>query len=98
VFKYEINVDNDKIYVSISANSPNERALLIYEGSEKGVAMVRDFVKNSYGAFGHTIGEATSPIDLHYAMSNQKVFQATLIEGQDLAEKYDPDIPEGAVT
>ncbi|MBO3459960.1 hypothetical protein G7B40_040245 [Aetokthonos hydrillicola Thurmond2011] len=98
MIKYEIKAKNDTIYVSLNVNSPNERALLTYEGDQDVVSGFKEFLENAYGAFGHTIGQATSAIDLHYAMSNQQQFQARLIEGQDLVTKYDPEIPDGAVT
>jgi hypothetical protein len=50
------------------------------------------------GAFGHLIGEYTTPIDLHCAFLNQGELLATLIEGKELVKSYDPEIPEGSVT
>ena len=98
MIKYEVKAGNSTISVSLNTNYPNERALLIYEGDDSAVSKFSNFLENAYGAFGHTIGQAATPIDLHYAMSNQQQFQAKLIEGQDLVKKYNPEIPDGAVT
>ena len=98
MIKYEVKISNSTVYVSLNTNSPNERALLVYEGNNNIINGFRSFLENAYGAFGHTIGKATSAIDLHYAMSNQRRFKVKLIEGQNLVTKYDPEIPDGAVT
>jgi hypothetical protein len=98
VIKYEVKIDNLTIYVSLNTKYPNEKALLTYEGDTKTISKFKEFLENSYGAFGHTIGKATSAIDLHYAMSNQQQFEARLLEGENLVKKYDPEIPDGAVT
>ncbi|OKH14834.1 hypothetical protein NIES592_08125 [Fischerella major NIES-592] len=98
MIKYEVKTVNSTIYVSLNTKYPNERALLNYEGDSSTISNFRQFLENAYGAFGHTIGQATTAIDLHYAMSNQQQFEARLIEGQDLVTKYDPEIPDGAVT
>jgi hypothetical protein len=98
VIKYEVNVGDNIIFISLNTSSPNERAVLIYEGDSSGIGNFKTFLENTYGAFGHTIGETTTAIDLHYTMSNQQQFQAKIVEGQDLITKYDPEIPDGAVT
>jgi hypothetical protein len=98
VIKYEIKVGDNLIFVSLNIDSPNERTKLIYEGNDNSISKFKAFLEDSYGAFGHTIGKVTTPIDLHYAMNNQKQFQARLIEGQGIVTKYDPEIPESAVT
>ncbi|MBW4478612.1 MAG: hypothetical protein KME54_17570 [Tolypothrix brevis GSE-NOS-MK-07-07A] len=94
MIKYEIKVGSSTIYVSLAAKSSNERAMLVYEGND--ISGFKLFLESSYGAFGHIIGQATTPIDLHYAMSNQKQFDARLIEGE--ITSYDPEIPDDAVT
>lgn len=96
MIKYEIKVGSSTIYISLNANSPNERGLIIYEGNSSSVSNFKTFIEKSYGAFGHIIGQATTPIDLHYAMSNQQQFKAILIEGE--ITSYDPEIPDGSIT
>ena len=98
MIKYKVKVENKTIYVSLDTNSPNESAVLIYEGDKSVVSGFREFLENTYGAFGHTIGQVTTPIDLHYAMSSQQQFEARLVEGQNIVKKYDPEIPDGAMT
>lgn len=94
--KFEAQIGDGVAYVSLETTSPNEGGSLIFEGDDKAVEDLRKFLKNAYGAFGHTIGETTSAIDLHYAMLNQAQFDARLIEGE--IKEYDPEIPDGAVT
>lgn len=98
MIKYEVKVNNATVYVSLNTNYPNEKVLLIYEGDSANIGNFKQFLENACGAFGHTIGQATTPIDLHCAMLKQQQFQAKLIEGQNLVTKYDPEIPDGAVT
>ncbi len=87
--------------VSLASDDPNKGALLQFSGNGYAIERVRDILANSYGAFGHQIGDATTPIDLHYAMNNTKnlvEYQPQLLEGEDLVRSYDPGIPPGAVS
>lgn len=69
-------------------------------GDESLSAIAFDKLQSAYGAFGHTIEENTSPIDLDAALKSPvfKDYLVELIEGEDLTRSYDPGIPEGAIT
>lgn len=88
------------VTISLDAASPNERANIVIAGDESLKTIISDILSRSYGAFGHTIGEVTSPIDLNSALLNSAFsdFAIELMQGKELVSSYDPLVPEGAVT
>lgn len=83
------------IIVSVDADRPNQTAAIAAEGiAPEGFL---NWLSERRGAFGHSIEDATTPIDLHYAIATSG-FPFEVLEGEKLVEKYDPDIPEGAMT
>jgi hypothetical protein len=96
ILKFKVNVDDRFINVSLEAPSPNDYAPIEYQGAPDDVKKFKNFIELQCGAFGHTLGSTTTPIDFHRAMLYQKQFPAELIEGK--IDKYDPDIPVGAKT
>lgn len=101
MIRFELRVDQVvPVSVSLDADRPNQRAEIIYEGSDYAVGEVKPALRSCNGAFGHAIVDSTSPIDLDFAMRSDKMqkFQPTLTEGAELVEVYDPEIPDGAVT
>jgi len=97
MIKYKLRGD---ITVSLNSNDPNKSAKIQIEGDEEVVAMVRDRLLSSYGAFGHLIRETTTPIDLNAALKsgNFRLFQPQIIEGAELVKVYDPKVPPDALT
>ncbi|MEH1789643.1 MAG: hypothetical protein V7L23_29835 [Nostoc sp.] len=97
MFKYQLI---NEVIVVLNVTSGNEKSKIIYEGDLDSIAVIRNFLETSYGAFGHIIGDATTPIDLHYAFSSKQAqqFQPKLLEGEDLVKSYNPEIPDNAVT
>ena len=96
MLKYEVNFQGSIFFVSLDSSSGNARSQINYEGADS--TELRSLVSRMTGAFGHLIGEYTTPIDLHCAFLNQGELLATLIEGKELVKSYDPEIPEGSVT
>lgn len=96
--KWQLTVNDASIIVSIDDGDPNEVFPIAYEGSEGAIAIAKGLLKYSHGAFGHLIGDATSAIDLDFAMHSPdlEVLSPTLIEGD--RPDYNPNIPRGAVT
>ncbi len=108
MIKYEL-IDEIRrtITISLEAASPHERAKIVIDGDESLKAIVTDILSRSYGAFGHGIGESTSPIDLDAALKTSSVtvigksfkdFDIQLLVGAELVAFYVPGIPKGAVT
>lgn len=101
MIRFELKVDQVvPMSVSLDADRPNQSTPIIYEGTDYAVGEVKPVLRSCYGAFGHSIGDSTSPIDLDFAMKSPKMkqFQPVLIEGAELVKVYDPGIPDGAVT
>lgn len=88
------------ITIWLDSNDSNESAKIQVEGQEEAIEMIRDLLSKSYGAFGHTITESTTPIDLDAALKGEKfrLFRPQCIEGAELVKRYDPGIPPGAMT
>lgn len=88
------------VEVWIDSKDPNASAKIQYSGNEVMVDVISDRLARQYGAFGHLIGSATTPIDLDAAMKSpeMKEYRPQLIEGEDMVKKYDPKIPKGAIT
>ncbi|MGL5923833.1 hypothetical protein [Chroococcidiopsis sp.] len=101
MIKYEL-IDNVRrtITISLEASSPHERASIVVNGDESLKAIATDILSRSHGAFGHIIGEITSPIDLDSALHGSafKDYRIELTQGKELVSSYDSGIPEGAVT
>jgi hypothetical protein len=97
MLRYQLAGD---VTISLNSNDPNKSANIQIEGDEKVVALVRDRLLRSYGAFGHMIRETTTPIDLNAALKSDdfKEFRPQIVEGAELVGVYDPRIPPGAIT
>jgi hypothetical protein len=79
--------------VSIEASNPSERSQIIY--SENTPVDFRQWLKFETGPFGHELGDRTSFVDLHFALS-QSDYKLEIIEGEILSEI--PPIPDDAVS
>lgn len=88
---------NGAVTVSIDADAsePHKRTPIVYTGEM--VPYAQDILSIQYGAFGHLIGDATTPVDLDAAMQkpDMQAMTPVLVQGLDV-EDYDPGIPEGA--
>lgn len=101
MIKYEL-IDKVRrtVTISLEASSPHERANIVIAGDESLKAIVSDKLSRSYGAFGHTVGEVTSPIDLDSALRSSvfKDYRIGLTQGKELVSSYGSGISKGAVT
>lgn len=95
MLRIEVQYSDRPITVSLDADNPNEMADIAIAGDIP--ELFEYWLSSQYGAFGHMIGDATTPIDLHYAIVSSG-FPFKVLEGEKLVEKYDPDIPDGAMT
>lgn len=100
MIKFRLQIGEASVEVSIAVDDGNKTGIIEYEGDADIVELLRDLLAFEYGAFGHLIGSATTPIDLDAAMKSPALaqWQPELIEGAELVASYDPGIPEGAVT
>lgn len=91
---------NDVVYVSVDSTNPNRASAISYSGNPEVIAEIQEWLTYEYGAFGHSIGNNTTPIDLDAAMHSKeaKQFKPKIVVGAELVKNYDPGIPEGAVT
>lgn len=90
----------EEIIVSLKSDDPNKSARIEYEGDDYLIRVIKGWLEHEYGAFGHLIGNGTTPIDLNAAMhsKNASAWSPEIIEGHDLVKRYDPGIPPGAMT
>lgn len=95
--KFQVSVNGQPIEVWVDTTNPNRSVEI--EFSEN-VEEFKEWLSYQYGAFGHLIGDATSPIDLDYALTTPEAKQKynPRLVGEGVVTSYDPDIPDGAVT
>lgn len=99
MIKYQLPILG--VIVSLDSDSPNESALIEYEGiSPENVAIARSYLSREYGAFGHLIKDACTPLDLDAAMRKPAMqrYLPEIVEGEELVQRCRPNIPPGAVT
>jgi hypothetical protein len=98
---------NNQVEVAIAALNANTAGAIQYSYlgepvlSRSRIREVSETLERCHGAFGHIIGQATSPIDLHAAMRSPQMqkFSPVMVEGEEfLRDGYDPKIPKGART
>ena len=111
MIQYKITANNAEVIVTVNSNNPNLSAEVQYEGDPELLEIVKMWLPDAFGAFGHLIGESTSPIDLDAAIKKgppafsqynllrfMPDYKWELLVGADLVKSYDPGIPEGAFT
>ncbi len=99
----ELNVSDgsETVQLRLFVSDPNEPARPIFNDGNTDTRLERYIersLETASGAFGHTIDpKSITPIDLHYAIGRMGL-AIEIIEGAEMIEEYDPDIPEGAIT
>ena len=97
MIKYSFRTASGEGTVWLECSDPNQRELLQYDGQ---FLEFQEWLSSQSGAYGHLIKSATSPVDLHYALLSPSAqqFAPELIEGAELVQSYDPELPPGAIT
>ncbi|MCK5687924.1 hypothetical protein KAI87_01580 [Myxococcota bacterium] len=87
---YKLTSDAGEVLVRLNTTDPESTVILEFEGPEDAIEAVQYDVEMSDGAFGHQLGDATTPIDLHAAMLSERLahFSPELIEGKDIVTNY----------
>lgn len=96
--KYFIDVNGSQVMVFLDTDNPNETVDLEFSGQEDKVTLIKNWLSNQYGAFGHLIDDTTNPIDLDAALIGQSEYKAEMLEGENVIAEYNPRIPESANT
>lgn len=78
------------VTITLATSDPDESAVIQYEGPEDAVFFYKTLISESYGMFGHPIDDATTPVDLNFAIQQLFRGQYTLVEGQDVLARYKP--------
>jgi hypothetical protein len=81
-------------------STPNRKAPIRFKGDNQLQIEFVTWLKSQSGAFGHTLNENITPIDLIYVLEKArvKIFEIKIIEGESTIKVFDPDIPENTVT
>ena len=112
MIRFQLSYLGHSVEVSIASTDPNQYASILIEPGIPLIAgagdpedfmldEIRENLSNSYGAYGHFIGYACTPIDLNSAMFSPQMqgYSPELIEGEEIiGEVYSPGIPEDAIT
>lgn len=91
---------DNPISLSLSVDALDEIAQVEYKDS---IPELEELInKGFYGVYGHYSSDGIMPgYDFVYALPRHPAFKDCkfeLVEGQDIADKYELSIPEGAVT
>ena len=97
MIRYQFPFGVDVFLESEDADDP---AVIQYGGDSANIHLVSDVLPILYGAFGHSIGTETTPIDLSAAIASPQLarFKPQLIEGAQLIKGYRLNIPSDAKT
>ena len=101
MISYQISTFIGNATLKIDVSDPNELGLIIYQGDEEVVKLIRSNLRTSYGAFGHLIGDRTTPIDLDAALKQPPFtaqYNIKLTAGSQIVTEYNPGIPREAQT
>lgn len=100
MLKWRVFDVDQAVEVWLGVDNPNGSDVIQYKGPKDSVELVKRDLENSGGLYGHLIGEMTTPIDLEAAMLSEQMalYAPELIEGQDILDAYENDIPEDAFT
>lgn len=96
---FELTTNWGLVTVSLDAPDDQTTVPIHYEGESLAIQAVKRWLPYQGGAFGHLIGNATTPIDLHACMvlNIDSAFQPRFKEGS-IPQAYELDIPDGAVS
>ena len=98
MIKYRLNVAGLPASVTLKETDPNTGAAVIVEGDPEAVEAVNLWLSGAYGAFGHLIGNYTTPIDLAAAMNKLPSYMEVVESSGPIPRRFDPKIPKDAVT
>jgi hypothetical protein len=100
MIEYQLSTPEGSVRVVLNSRAPNTPHPIAYEGNPAAIALVREWLESEYGAFGHFVGDATTPIDLAVAMAHDraKPFAPKLLRGEELIQPVELDLPDDAVT
>jgi len=106
--KYRITHAFGEAILTLEAESGNDRnpvqlrpaSTPASAGDEITVQEIELQFFRKHGPFGHIFTpEMTSPYDLDHVLKQlPPKFTVEILEGAELVQSYDPDIPEGAIT
>jgi hypothetical protein len=100
MLKYKLVVGGKELFVALDVERSHQSALIIYEGDSVSCGYVRSILKNQMGVFGHLISDSTTSIDLDSAMrsTDMQRFKSELIEGDELLQIDDSEVPDGSMS
>ncbi|MEM8603250.1 MAG: hypothetical protein AAGF24_05390 [Cyanobacteria bacterium P01_H01_bin.121] len=98
MIRYEINYHGLPVQVSLDVEDQHSSAAIVVESEPPVIAdTIKQNLQDTYGAFGHQLGEETTAIDLDTAI-NSLGFPVEAVEGTELVAEYENPAPEGAAT
>lgn len=95
MIRYRLNLLD--VEVSLDSNAPHISAVIEFKGEPVEVAIARDWLADQCGAYGHGIGESTTPVGLAAALTKNPRYAPELLEGEELLD-FSVNIPDDAVT
>lgn len=98
MIKYRLDVAGLKASITLKETDPNTGSAIVVKGDPEAVETVNFWLSSAYGAFGHLIGNYTTPIDLAAAMNKSPSYIEVVESSGPVPQKFDPKIPKDAMT
>lgn len=68
MIRYKLKTPDGDVDLSLDSEQPNKVSPLVLEGEPRAVMALKRWLHKETGAYGHTLGDWTTPLDLETAL------------------------------
>lgn len=82
MLRYKLTTAHGDVLIALDGGQPNRISPIAYDGSPRAILTIKRWLHYEVGAYGHPIGDWTTPVDLKAAMASgrAKAFSPVLLE------------------
>jgi hypothetical protein len=84
-----------RIEITIEAERPYQHGATTFDGDEEG--WIADWLPDQYGVRGKPVGDEASPVDLVAALAAANWLNYDILEGEEILDLPEPQLPPGAI-
>jgi hypothetical protein len=84
-----------QIEIAIDADRPCQHGQTTYEGDKE--SWIADWLPDQYGVRGKPVGDDASPVDLVAALAAANWLNYDILEGEEILDLPEPELPPGAI-